>query len=206
MKINSTTIIRVTRDSLKEMMDMASIYFGGYTSLNHYIEERMKYKLSKDSRYDLDKNNMRKRIATDACSEVLLYKFSKGKFQPDFTIGQSNKYNHADFKDVGLNLGLKTVQGYHAHLVKIKPEYPELLTRIVKNDDYVDYEILGVATVDVMNKYSSIDLVKSPQAKKYKRGFNKYDKLISIFTFDDLWQFHYTQSTNHSSAATVGTL
>ena len=135
-----------------------------------------------------------------------MFKFSKGKFNPDFSIGQSKKYNYPDFKDAGLNLGLKTVQGFHAHLVKINPEYPELLTRIITNDNHIDYEILGVATVDIMNKYSSVDLVKSTQAKRYKRGFNDYDKLVSIFTFDDLWQFHYTQSTNRSSVATVDTL
>lgn len=179
--------LKFSNNSIMELLDKISVHFGHKDTMD-YINKRIAFKREKDKRYECDNSSLTKRIATDAYSEAMLYKFSGGKFKPNFEIGQSKKYNEPDFKHIGLNMGLKTVQGFHAHLVKITPEYPELMTRVVKMGDHVEYQILGVATVDVMKKYSEYHLVKSYWARDYKKGFNEYEKLHKIYCFDDLWK------------------
>jgi hypothetical protein len=179
--------LRFTNKSIMELLDKISVHFGHKDTMD-YINKRVAFKKEKDNRYKHDNKSLTKRIATDAYSEAMLYKFSGGKFKPNFEVGQSKKYNEPDFRHIGLNMGLKTVQGFHAHLVKKEPEYPELMTRIVKMSDHVEYQILGVATVALMKKYSAAHLVKNYEALWYKLGFNEYEKLHKIYCFDDLWR------------------
>ena len=181
--------IEIPRIKLKEVLDNFSQQSGHY-DFNSYVYERTQYKASKDNRYASDVRNMTKRICTDAYSEVMMYYFSNGRFMPNFTIGQSQKYNVPDFRHIGLNLGLKTSDVKNPHLIH-KPnniKYDELLSHIQFNKESIVYTVLGVATVDVMREYGDENLVLSPTARPYKNGFNRYDLLNRIYCFTSLIQ------------------
>lgn len=179
--------ITIKREEIDRLIDAVSMLFG-YNSFDKYVNDRIDYKINKDKRYSYDNGSMRKRIITDGYSEIMLLRFSSGLFRPNFEIGQSYRYNKPDFDYLGLNLGLKTVRGKNAHLIQ-KPEnikYPELMTRLFMDEDYVKYEILGIADEHIMSTYGDVSLVKSKSARSYKNGFNRYDLLRPIYCFNDL--------------------
>jgi hypothetical protein len=179
--------IEITRKDLKQDLDMFSKQ-SNHLDFNDYIGKRIQYKKSKDNRYVSDIRNMTKRICTDAYSEVMMYYFTDCRFIPNFTIGQSKKYNIPDFDHIGLNLGLKTSDVKNPHLIQ-KPhnvKYDELLSHIEFNEESIRYTILGVATVDVMREYGDENLVISPTARPYKNGFNRYDLLQKVYCFSNL--------------------
>ena len=179
--------IEIIRKDLKEDLDLFSEN-SGHLNFDDYVRKRIEYKKSKDNRYISDIRNMTKRICTDAYSEVMIHHFTNNKYIPNFTIGQSKKYNVADFSHIGLNLGLKTSDIKNPHLIH-KPhniKYDELLAHIEFKSSSIVYKILGVANTDIMKRYGDEDLVLSPTAKPYKNGFNRYDLLERVYSFTDL--------------------
>ena len=182
--------IKITRSRLKKILDHFAKQ-SNHKDFANYIDNRIDYKFNKDSRYKSDRNNMVKRLCTDSYSEAILWEFSGRKFIPNFEVSQSKNYNYPDFKDAGFNMGLKTSNIKNPHLIQ-KPhnvKYNELMAHIDLHKDHVEYIILGVATIDIMKEYGDENLVLSPSAKKYKNGFNRYDLLKPVYSFDNLSRF-----------------
>ena len=185
----SFTTIRLSKYDLKADLDMWSIHHG-HSSFSDYLNKRVSYKKESDTRYNTDNTRMVKRLCTDAYSEVMIYHFSGGIYKPNFEVGQSKKYNLADFSHIGINMGLKSASIENCHLIQ-KPEkvkYPELLVHIDSKNAYVDYIIHGVASIEVMKEHGSEDLVLSPTARNYKNGFDRYNLCMPIYSFAQLKQ------------------
>ena len=75
------------------------------------------------------------------------------------------------------NLNTKTVEKEKFPVIFRKSYKPEII--VVKQSDRVFY-ICGLATVEVLNKYQSIDLILSPSLRKRgtKTGFYGFHKLV----------------------------
>tara|TARA_Y100001938_G_scaffold44994_1_gene62544 strand:+ start:188 stop:745 length:558 start_codon:yes stop_codon:yes gene_type:complete len=124
-----------------------------------------------------DKGMEYKRWINGYLGECAVEKYINKKFV-DFTIGNSNKYHIADMSSLGIKCGIKTVEIGKFPIIFKNPKTPEII--VIKESLY-NYYICGVATIDVLNKYQSDDLIVSERLKKRgtKTAFYGFGNLIS---------------------------
>ena len=102
----------------------------------------------------------------------------------DNSVGDSRFYGHADFKR--LNIGVKSSRFDSCAMV---PMYPKRCEIIMSYTDSGDFFICGLATIDVILKYSSMDHLNdiNPALKERKDdrklGFFGYDRLIPLHNY-----------------------
>lgn len=103
----------------------------------------------------------------------------------DYSVGNSNDYNHADLRKHGLNIGVKTVEPWKFHIVHKNPVRPELICVKRKPNEVL---LFGYATVDVLRRYQTEEfiLAKGLKARGTKAAFYGYSELIPIHTLDEL--------------------
>lgn len=181
-------IYQIQRANLKRSLDnLCQRYL--HDSFWDYVQTRINFKIIKDGRYSFDNKKMEKRICIDAYTECFMNIFTSGEYIPDFSVGQSKNYNIPDLQSIGLEVGIKSAHMPNAHLIQ-KPDrvkYPELLIHVNTNDnDYVEFRLYGLATVEVMVKYADDSLVLDKRALKYKTAFNSYDQCKEVYTFEML--------------------
>ena len=144
--------------------------------VNKIIQEKMKEKVHQ---YDGSKES--KRWKTGRMGEVALEILFNKKFA-DWTIGKSENYAYADLKDLGVDVGVKTVDYGSFPLVHKHSRRPEIICVTYGDKVY----ILGLATPDVLNTYSDHKYVKTASALDRKTGFYGFDKLIPIRSLAEL--------------------
>lgn len=140
------------------------------------IKEKMKELVHKN-----DGSREQKRWKTGRMGEVALEILFKKKFT-DWTIGESEHYAYADLKDLGVDVGVKTVDYGSFPLVHKHSRRSEIICVTYGDKVYV----LGLATPDVLNTYSDQKYVKTASAKDRKTGFYGFDKLIPIRSLAEL--------------------
>lgn len=106
----------------------------------------------------------------------------------DWNIGNSNEFNHADLKKIGLKVGIKTVEMHKFPVIHKKSYKPEIIC-IKRTDDTVI--ICGLATTNVLNTYQDDDLILSPKLRSRgtKTGFYGFDKLTKVSSIEDLKKY-----------------
>ena len=134
-----------------------------------------------------DPYNEAKRWRTGMGGELALEIFINKKFA-DLSIGNSNDYHVPDLSALGLKVGIKTVELGKYPVIFKRSEKPEII--ILKLDSN-RYCILGLATVDVLNKYQDNEEILSPslRARGTKTGFvglhsvkrfKNYEELVKL--------------------------
>lgn len=150
--------------------------------------QRMNKKEEKEYVYTLDNRGISTRWFVGLVGEYAVSKVLKQwgliDDMPSFDLeeGLSYLYDTADMIKVGFNLGCKTVGIGKAALVKEHEKYPEIISVYDKFQKVV--YICGIATPDVLNRYSDLSLVEDDRVRSKagsvagKVGFNRFDKLI----------------------------
>lgn len=143
--------------------------------IKNFVKKIIKAKIS-ESHHLVDSGMEEKRWTTGFLGESAVEQFLKINFI-DLSIGSSQNYHVSDLKKVGYDCGIKTVEKEKFPVIFRKSYKPEII--VVKQSDRVFY-ICGLATVEVLNKYQSLDLILSPSLRKRgtKTGFYGFHKLI----------------------------
>ena len=153
---------------------------GDINRIENWVTKIVRAKMREEvHRYDGSREH--KRWKTGRMGEVALEILFKKKFT-DWSIGSSNQYSYADLKDLGVNVGVKTVEYGSFPLVHKISHRPEIICVLYGNKVYV----MGLATVDVLNTYSDQKYVKTASALDRKTGFYGFDKLIPIRNLAEL--------------------
>jgi uncharacterized protein YunC (DUF1805 family) len=131
-----------------------------------------------EEHHKIDCHNEYKRFYTGTLGEAAIEELL-GVELIDWGIGNSNVYNDADLRKIGINVGVKTVEYGKFPVVHIKPKRPELI--LLKINDKSVY-VCGYANVRVLKTYQDIDLILSPslKARGTKTGFYGFNKLQLI--------------------------
>ena len=105
------------------------------------------------------------------------------------SIGDSKDYHVPDLSALGLNIGIKTVELGKYPVIFKRSEKPEI---IILKLDSTRYCILGLATVDILNKYQddSVILSSSLKARGTKTGFVGLHSLKRFKTYEDLTEYN----------------
>jgi hypothetical protein len=157
-----------------------SIPSGDITRIENWVKKIVNVKMQEQV-HKLDGTKEHKRWRTGRMGEVALEILFNKKFT-DWSIGRSDKYAYADLKDLGVDVGVKTVEYGSFPLVHKVSHRPEIICVLYGNKVYV----MGLATVDVLNTYSNQDYVRTDSARDRKTGFYGFDKLIPIRNLAEL--------------------
>ena len=148
--------------------------------IQQFVDRVIRVK-QKEKVHQFDGKKEPKRWRTGRMGECALEILFKKKFA-DWNIGNSEKFAYADLKDLGVNIGIKTVDYGSFPLVHKHSRRAEIICVTYGNKVY----ILGLATPDVLNTYSDPKYVHNPDAKDRKTGFYGFDKLIPIRSYQEL--------------------
>lgn len=151
--------------------------------IDKFAKEVIKAKQTEDH-HVIDNGQEYKRFFTGMMGECAVEQLLGVEFI-DWTIGNSNTYNAADLRRLGLNVGIKTVEMHKFPIIHKKSYKPEIIC-IKRTDDTVI--ICGLATTKVLNTYQNDDLILSPKlkARGTKTGFYGFDKLSPIKSIQDI--------------------
>ena len=148
--------------------------------IDNFVNKVIRVK-SREKVHQHDGRKEPKRWKTGRMGECALEILFKRKFA-DWNIGKSEDFSYADLKDLGVDMGIKTVDYGSFPLVHKHSKRAEIICVTYGNKVYV----LGLATPDVLNKYSDPKYVHNPEARDRKTGFYGFDKLIPIHSYEDL--------------------
>ena len=103
----------------------------------------------------------------------------------DYSVGNSNTYNVADMKKLGLNIGVKTVEVWKFPIVHKTPYRPELICVKRKDNEVL---LFGYASMDILRKYQTDDFIldRNLRQRGTKSAFYGFSELIEINSFDEL--------------------
>lgn len=157
------------------------------TILDDFVRSVMAKK-KEEKHHIQDPYNEAKRWRTGMGGELALEIFINKKFA-DLSIGDSKDYHVPDLSALGLNIGIKTVELGKYPVIFKRSEKPEI---IILKLDSTRYCILGLATVDILNKYQddSVILSSSLKARGTKTGFVGLHSLKRFKTYEDLTEYN----------------
>jgi hypothetical protein len=141
-------------------------------------------KKKEENHHIQDPHNEAKRWRTGMGGELALEKFIDKKFA-DLTIGNSNDYHVPDLSALGLKVGIKTVELGKYPVIFKRSEKPEIIIIKLDSDRYC---ILGLASVDVLNKYQDDEEILSPslRARGSKTGFVGLHSVKRFRSYEEL--------------------
>jgi hypothetical protein len=132
----------------------------------------------------LDNKNISDRFFTGDFGEYVVGKYFNINIM-DPTAGSTNMYNIPDLSKLGYNIGVKT-SDYFKNTVITIPKYGILYPQIV----VIKYGnigfIAGLATNDILNKYSSDEYILNKDMVHKKTGFYGYQYLSPITKLNDI--------------------
>ena len=130
----------------------------------------------KESHHKKDNRSTYKRFFTGTLGELALEKYLGIEGIVDWSVGDSKKYHRPDLNNIGINAGIKTVEYGLFPIIFKKSHSPEIIN-ISWKSKYV--YICGLATVDILSNYQSIDLIKDERLRKRgtKTGFYGFEYL-----------------------------
>ena len=133
-----------------------------------------------EKQYEIDNGNVKKRFKTGLIGEAAVYKMlGYSCYDIEFDAGCTKKFSHCDIENIGFfKTGIKSVEEGKAHIIYRNNKENQILLNVCGNS----VEILGIATVDVLNDPNNHDdnliLDKRILYKGFKTAFIGYDKLI----------------------------
>lgn len=138
----------------------------------------------KEEHHKVDKHNEHKRFYTGTLGEAAIEELL-GVDIVDWNIGNSDAFNQADLRSIGINAGIKTVESGNFPIVHVHPRRPEIIN-IRLNDTQV--YIGGLATLGILREYQDVDLIKSPslRARGVKTGFYGVQQLKPFYNLNGL--------------------
>ena len=156
------------------------------TILDDFVRGIMEKK-KEEKHHIADPYNEAKRWRTGMGGELALEQFINKRFA-DLTIGDSNNYHVPDLSALGLNIGIKTVELGKYPVIFKRSDKPEII--ILKLDSN-RYCILGLVTVEILNKFQDDSVILSPslKARGTKTGFvglhsvkrfKNYEELVKL--------------------------
>lgn len=153
------------------------------TILDDFVKGVMSKK-KKEKHHIQDPYNEAKRWRTGMGGELALEIFIDKKFA-DLSIGNSNDYHVPDLSKLGLTVGIKTVELGKYPVIFKRSEKPEI---IILKLDSERYCILGLATVEILNKYQDDDEILSPslRSRGTKTGFVGLHSLKRFKNYEEL--------------------
>lgn len=160
-----------------------TITLNNISVLDEFVKSVM-IKKATEKHHIIDSYNEAKRWRTGMGGELALEQFL-GKNFVDLTIGDSKNYHTPDLSKLGLSVGIKTVELGKFPIIFKNSKKPEII--ILKlNDD--TFSILGLASVNVLNKYYDDEQILSPSLKSRgtKTAFVGLHSLKTFKTFEDL--------------------
>ena len=142
-------------------------------------------KKENESQHQIDNRSEYKRFFNGTLGEVALEKFLNISGIVDWSIGDSKKYHKPDLSQIGIKVGVKSVD-YGLFPVIFKNSYsPEIINIIWKNK-YV--YVCGLASIEILNEYQSFDLIKDEKLrlKGTKTGFYGFEHLKQFTSINQL--------------------
>jgi hypothetical protein len=137
-----------------------------------------------ESHHEVDKNNEYKRFYTGTLGEAALEELF-GVDLIDWTVGNSALYNEADLRAIKMDVGIKTVSENSFPIIHKAPKRPEIINIREGNDKVI---VCGFASVQTMEQYQDVNLIKSPSLRNrgVKTGFYGFEYLKTINSLQDL--------------------
>lgn len=134
--------------------------------------------------HQIDSGQEYKRFHTGLMGECAIEKLFNCKFI-DWSIGNSNAYNVADLRTIGVNVGIKTVELGKFPIVHKKAHRPELIC-IKRTESKII--LCGLATIEVLDSYQDDDLILSSNLRRRgtKSGFYGFEHLIKVASLEEL--------------------
>lgn len=145
---------------------------------------KVSFEKEKEKNHQKDRNQRSKRFRTGQTGEVALGNFIGYKIA-DFDVGRSKRFGHPDLIKIGIPAGVKCSTYFSCPLVPIKPCCCEVICIKTSTNSSV---ICGVATPDVLRKYSSLAYVHDYHANTINKkiGFYGFKHLIPFKNYDEL--------------------
>lgn len=133
--------------------------------------------------YRIDRYQKKKRFGTGFSGETAVGKLI-GRTFTDLSVGESRQFNVPDLSELGLNVGVKTVEMGKFPLVLKYPRNPEII--VVKDGDY--HYICGIASVATLKACQDDRLVLSASCLQEgrKTAFYGLDQLVPFSNFEEL--------------------
>jgi len=139
----------------------------------------------KETEHDhiVDSGQELKRWFTGIGAELALEQFFGKKFV-NLSVGKSGIYKRPDLDKLGLPVGIKCVEYGKHHIIYKSCHEPEIL---IFRDMY-RFDIIGLATVDVLTNNQNDKLILSAALRKkgYKTGFDGYQYIIPFSSLKEL--------------------
>ena len=170
-------------EACKDQMVYVPLTDNENIKINDFTNDKVAKKIHEPGHRN-DHNQEHKRSSTGQSGELAVEK-QFGIKVADWTVGSSRKYNYADLKLTGYNLGVKSASLGNTPLVPRKPEHAEIIC--IKYDENTVI-ICGIATKEVLEQYWDDDLVRDKNAL-HKTGFSGFDHLLPARTLEDLEPF-----------------
>lgn len=137
-----------------------------------------------EAHHQVDKHQSYKRFYTGTLGEAAVEQLL-GVELIDWNVGNSNAFNQADLRSIGINAGVKTVEYGSFPVIHVYPKRPEIINvRITDSKVYV----CGLATIDMLLKYQDVELIKSPslRSRGTKTGFYGISELKPFYNLSGL--------------------
>lgn len=152
--------------------------------INDFVNKLILVK-KQEVHHQIDDISEFKRFYNGTLGEFALEKFLKTKGIINWTIGNSAFYNVSDLKNIGVDVGVKTVEYGLFPIIFKTNDKPEIIN-IAWKQKYV--YICGIATPEILNQYQSIDLVMDMNLRNRgtKTGFYGFNKLEPLLNLDSL--------------------
>ncbi len=169
-------------------------YSGGFTlvelddhevrRIDEFCERVIEHK-EKESHYKRDYKSMYKRFYTGTAGELALEKLINTQGIVNWTVGISKNYNIPDLADVGLNVGVKTVNFGVFPLVRKRSIHPEIICILWKKKWVY---VCGIASADTLNTYQDDELIidERLRSRGVKSGFYGFNRLKQFDNINQL--------------------
>ena len=131
-----------------------------------------------EEHHKIDGGSEFKRQYTGLLGEAALEEFF-GIDIIDYSVGNSNEYNVADLRKIGLDIGVKTVEICKFPIVHKRPYRPELICVKRKENEVVFF---GYASMEVLARYQTDDFILDGRLRQRgtKSAFYGFSELIEI--------------------------
>ena len=123
--------------------------------IDEFCERVIQHK-EKESHYSIDHRSIYKRFYTGTAGELALEKLLDIEGIVNWTVGLSKDYNTPDLADVGLDVGVKTVNFGVFPLVRKESTHPQIICILWKKKWVY---VCGIASVDTLNRYQDDELI-----------------------------------------------
>jgi hypothetical protein len=140
---------------------------------------------AKEEVHQSDPTNRMKRFGTGFLCEAGVEQFLGADFM-DTTIGNSKNYAVADMAPIGVNAGVKGGIYENNKFIAINRNlrHPQVICFLTADRRRVF--ICGLATVDVLRRYSDDDLIMTKDMSGRKTGFYGFQHLIKFRSLEEL--------------------